>query len=73
MRLPLHYRWEMLSIRWGSYYWNATRGAMVMQAQGRGTTRRTGQSFPVNSTYQNGQWNVIFELPDLSAGTTASA
>jgi len=41
-------------------------------AQGRGTTWRTGQSFPVNSTYQNGQWNVIFELPDLSAGTTVA-
>jgi complex iron-sulfur molybdoenzyme family reductase subunit gamma len=54
------------------YYWNATRGAMVMQAQGRGTTRRTGQNFPVNSTYQNGQWNVIFELPDLPAGTTVA-
>lgn len=51
------------------YYWNATRGAMLMQAQGRGTTRRTGQNFPANSTYQNGQWNVIFELPDLPAGT----
>ncbi len=54
------------------YYWNATRGSMLMQAQGRGTTRRTGQSFPVNSTYQNGQWNVIFELPDLPAGTTVA-
>jgi len=54
------------------YYWNATRGTMVMQAQGRGTTRRTGQSFPANGTYQNGQWNVIFELPDLSAGTTVA-
>ncbi|MBZ5689324.1 MAG: hypothetical protein LAP86_30350 [Acidobacteriia bacterium] len=54
------------------YYWNATRGAMLMQAQGRGTTRRTGQNFPVNSTYQNGQWNVIFELPDLPAGTTVA-
>jgi complex iron-sulfur molybdoenzyme family reductase subunit gamma len=52
------------------YYWNATRGAMLMQAQGRGTTRRTDQNFPANSTYQNGQWNVIFELPDLPAGTT---
>ena len=51
------------------YYWNATRGPMVMQAQGRGTTRRTGQNFPANSTYQNGQWKVIFELPDLPAGT----
>ena len=54
------------------YYWNATRGSMVMQSQGRGTTRRTGQSFPANSTYQNGQWNVIFELPDLPAGTTVA-
>jgi len=54
------------------YYWNATRGSMVMQAQGRGTTRRTGQSFPANSTYQNGQWNVVFELPDLPAGTTVA-
>jgi len=54
------------------YYWNATRGAMLMQAQGRGTTRRTGQSFPVNSTYQNGQWNVTFELPDLPSGTTVA-
>lgn len=54
------------------YYWNATRGAMLMQAQGRGTTRRTGQNFPANSTYQNGQWNVIFELPDLPAGTAVA-
>ncbi len=54
------------------YYWNATRGSMLMQAQGRGTTRRTGQSFPVNSTYQNGQWSVTFELPDLPAGTTVA-
>ena len=54
------------------YYWNATRGAMLMQAQGRGTTRRTGQTFLVNSAYQNGQWNVIFELPDLPAGTTVA-
>ncbi|HYM74823.1 MAG TPA: ethylbenzene dehydrogenase-related protein [Candidatus Dormibacteraeota bacterium] len=54
------------------YYWNATRGAMLMQAQGRGTTRRTGQSFPVNYTYQNGQWSVIFELPDLPSGTTVA-
>ncbi len=51
------------------YYWNATRGPMVMQAQGRGTTRRTGRNFPATSTYQNSQWVVIFELPDLPAGT----
>jgi ethylbenzene dehydrogenase len=54
------------------YYWNAMRGSMLMQAQGRSTTRRTGQNFPTNSTYQNGLWNVIFELPDLPAGTTVA-
>ena len=54
------------------YYWNATRGSIVMQAQGRSTMRRTGQDFPASSTYQNGQWNVIFELPDLPAGTTVA-
>jgi hypothetical protein len=51
------------------YYWNATRGAMLMQAQGRGTTKRTGQTFPANGTYQKGQWSVTLELPDLPAGT----
>ena len=54
------------------YYWNATRGVMVMQAQGRGTTKRTGQSFPASGTYQNGQWSVTFQLPDLPAGTTVA-
>jgi hypothetical protein len=54
------------------YYWNATRGSMLMQAQGRGTTRRSGQNFPAKSTYQNGQWNVIFGLPDLPTGTTVA-
>jgi hypothetical protein len=54
------------------YYWNGARGAMVMQAQGRGTTKRTGQSFPANGTYQNDRWNVTFELPDLAAGTTVA-
>ena len=54
------------------YYWNATRGAMVMQAQGRSTTERTGQSFPASGTYQNGRWSVAFELPDLPADTTVA-
>jgi hypothetical protein len=54
------------------YYWNATRGAMLMQAQGRGTTRRTGQDFPANSAYQNGQWNVIFVVPYLPPGATVA-
>lgn len=51
------------------YYWNATRGTMLMQAQGRGTTRRTSESFPANGTHQNGHWNLVLELPDLPSGT----
>jgi len=51
------------------YYWNAARGPMLMQAQGRSTTRRTGQSFPAAASYQNRQWTVTFELPELPAGT----
>jgi len=51
------------------YYWNATRGAMLMEAQGRGTTRRTGQTFPTNGTYQHGVWCVAIELPNQRPGT----
>jgi hypothetical protein len=54
------------------YYWNGTRGSMVMQAQGRSTTSRAGQNFPSKDTYQNGRWNVTFELPDLAPGTTVA-
>jgi hypothetical protein len=51
------------------YYWNSTRGAMLMTASGRATTRRTGQSFPVAAVYQNNQWVVTFELTDQPSGT----
>lgn len=51
------------------YYWNATRGAMLMEAHGRSTTRRTGQTFPANAAYRNGQWSLTLELPNLPAGT----
>ncbi len=51
------------------YYWNAVRGAMVMEAQGRETTMRTGATFPAEAVYQGGEWTVVFELPDLPAGT----
>jgi len=51
------------------YYWNSARGAMLMEAAGRGTTRRTGQSFPVDAAYQNRQWVVTLEMADQPAGT----
>lgn len=50
------------------YYWNAARGAMLMEAQGRGTTQRTGQSFPAQGIYRGGVWRVVLELPDLHSG-----
>jgi len=51
------------------YYWNAARGPMLMQAAGRGTTRRTGATFAAHGAYEKGRWTVVFELPDLAAGT----
>ena len=51
------------------YYWHSARGAMRMEAAGRATTRRTGQSFPVEAAYQNRQWVVTFEMADQPAGT----
>jgi hypothetical protein len=51
------------------YYWNAARGPMLMEAQGRETTRRTGQGFPARAMYRSGTWSVSLGLPDLPRGT----
>ena len=51
------------------FYWNSARGAMLMEAAGRATTRRTGQSFPVDASYQNLHWVVTFEMSNQPAGT----
>jgi DMSO reductase family type II enzyme heme b subunit len=50
------------------YYVDATRGAAVMEASGRGTTKRTGQSFPAKSVYRNGRWIVTMQIPSLPSG-----
>lgn len=50
------------------YYWNATRGPALMEAHGRSTTRRTGESFPARGLYGDGRWQVTLALPDLPAG-----
>jgi len=54
------------------YYWNATRGAMEMAAEGRSTTRRLGTSFPARGVYRAGSWRVTFELPEPAAGAPLS-
>jgi hypothetical protein len=50
------------------YFWNAARGAARMQAEGRGTTKRTGQSFPTQASYRDGSWHVTMELQDVPGG-----
>ncbi|HXQ20756.1 MAG TPA: hypothetical protein VN812_03720 [Candidatus Acidoferrales bacterium] len=50
------------------YYWNAARGALLMSAQGRGTTKRSGESFPARGGYRDGMWQVTLELPAVPAG-----
>ncbi len=51
------------------YYWNAARGPMLMQAAGRGTTRRTGATFAAHAAYEKDRWTLVLELPDLTDGT----
>ena len=51
------------------YYYDGARGAAVMEARGRGTTRRTGQGFAAQVEYANGGWQAVLELPVLAPGT----
>jgi DMSO reductase family type II enzyme heme b subunit len=51
------------------FVWDATRGAAVMEATGRETTKRTGQSFPAQGQYVSGKWSVTLQIADMKAGT----
>src|SRR5215471_11588159 len=50
------------------YFWDSTRGAAVMEASGRETTKRTGQSFPAQAQYAAGKWTATMQISDLQAG-----
>ena len=50
------------------FVWDGTRGAAVMEASGRETTKRTGQSFPAQGQYTAGKWIVTMQISDLQAG-----
>ncbi len=50
------------------YFWNAARGAARMQAEGRGTTKRTGETFPAHGVYRDNSWHLAMELQDVPAG-----
>lgn len=54
------------------YYFDAARGPAVMEAAGRGTTRRTGKAFPARAARSGPNWQVTLELPELPAGTPFS-
>jgi len=51
------------------FFWDSSRGAAIMDASGRETTKRTGQSFPVQAGWNAGRWTAVFELPELAPGT----
>ena len=51
------------------FVWDSTRGAAIMEASGRETTKRTGKSFPAQAQYADGKWSVTLQIPDLRAGT----
>ena len=51
------------------FVWDSTRGAAVMEATGRETTKRTGQSFPAQAQYAAGKWTVTMQVSGLQAGT----
>jgi DMSO reductase family type II enzyme heme b subunit len=55
------------------FVWDSTRGAAVMEASGRETTKRTGQSFPAQGQYAAGKWSVTMQIPELKAGTPFAA
>ena len=50
------------------YFWNSARGAARMQAEGRGTTKRTGEAFPAQGIYREGSWHVVMELDNIPSG-----
>lgn len=51
------------------FFWDSTRGAVVMEASGRETTKRTGQTFPAQAQYAAGKWSVTMQLPKLPQET----
>lgn len=45
------------------YYWHLVKGFQKLEAAGRSTTTRTGETFPGSARYTGQGWEVIFELP----------
>ena len=50
------------------FVWDGTRGPGIMEASGRETTRRTGQTFPAQAQYAAGKWTVTMQIAELQSG-----
>jgi len=51
------------------FFWDSSRGASIMEAHGRETTKRTGKSFQAQASWAAGKWSAVLELPELQTGT----
>ena len=72
-RLPENQVWPSLQMGDAGgpvtiYYWSSVRGAALMQAEGRGTTKRTGEAFPAQAVYRDNAWHLSMVLGDLPEG-----
>jgi len=73
VHLPVNGQWPSLQMGEAGnpvsiYFWSASRGAARMDAEGRGTTKRTGNAFPAQAAYRDQFWHLTLELQDVSAG-----
>ena len=50
------------------YFWNSARGTARMQAEGRGTTKRTGETFLAEGVYRDGWWHLALQLDAIPVG-----
>lgn len=54
------------------FLYDTTRGASVMEAAGRGTTKRIQGSFDGRALWSGGAWTVTMEIPELASGAPVS-
>jgi hypothetical protein len=50
------------------YYWNASRGAVVLTASGRATPQPSGDTFPYRARHANGKWTLTLEMSEPADG-----
>jgi hypothetical protein len=73
LRLPTEGAWPSLQMGDAGdpvsiYFWSSARGTARMQAEGRGTTRRTGETFPAQGVYRDASWHLVMELENIPSG-----